>query len=322
MFARRLITHKKAIQPQPVTAITAALLALTALTGQAQMTMPEAARVQKITDGLHVVMGVGGNIAVSSGADGVLMVDDDMPPVAGKIAAAIATITDQPVDMVFNTHWHFDHTGGNRYFGEQGALIIAHDNVRARMAVDQKSLLTNSVTKASPKVALPVVTFDNEISFHMNGQTIVAKHVKRPAHTDGDAILYFKEANVIHMGDNFFNRLYPVVDISAGGTADGMIAAMDTVIAEANADTVIIPGHGPVSDLDGLKAFRAMLDTVNQRIRSLVAQGKTADEVVALKPTTDYDAEWAWEFMPAERWTRLMYDSAVSAIAIENKQKQ
>ena len=317
MFVRRPLIRKL-----PATWVTATLLAITALPGQAQMTIPEAAKVQKIADGLHVVMGMGGNIAVSSGEDGVLIVDDDMPPVAGKIAAAIATITDKPVDMVFNTHWHFDHTGGNKFFGEKGALIIAHDNVRARMAVDQTSLLTNSVTKASPKVALPVVTFDNEISFHLNGLTIVAKHVKRPAHTDGDAILYFKEANVIHMGDNFFNGLYPVVDISAGGTADGMIAAMDAVIAEVNADTVIIPGHGPVSDIDGLRAFRSMLDTVNTRIRALVEQGKTADEVVSLAPTADYDAEWAWEFMPAERWTRLMYDSAVSSIAMENVKNQ
>jgi glyoxylase-like metal-dependent hydrolase (beta-lactamase superfamily II) len=299
--------------------LSTSLIATTAL---AQFAVPDKAKVQKVADGLHVVMGVGGNIAVSSGADGVFMVDDDMPPVAGKIAAAIATITDQPVDMVFNTHWHFDHTGGNQFFGEQGALIIAHDNVRARMAVDQQSLLSGSVTKASPDIALPVVTFDNEISFHMNGQTIVAKHVKRPAHTDGDAIIYFTEANVIHMGDNFFNGLYPVVDISAGGTADGMIAAMDAVIAEARADTVIIPGHGPVSDIEGLKAFRAMLDTVNKRIRLRVEEGKTADEVVALQPTVDYDADWAWDFMPAERWTRLMYDSVVQTIAIENLEKQ
>ncbi len=295
-----------------------ALLCMAAGTAQAQFAVPDAARVEKIADGLHVVMGVGGNIALSSGADGVLIVDDDMPPVAEKISAAIATVTDQPVDMVLNTHWHFDHTGGNQFFAEQGALIVAHDNVRARMAVDQVSRLTNGVTKASPKIALPVVTFDNQISFHLNGQTIRAEHVKRPAHTDGDAIIYFTEANVVHMGDNFFNGLYPVVDISAGGTADGMLAAIDAALARVDADTVIIPGHGPVSDREGLRQFRSMLDTVNQRIRALVAQGKTADEVVAAKPTAEYDEKWAWEFMPAERWTRLMYDSAVEAIAMEN----
>lgn len=299
----------------------AAMACFTAGTAQAQFAVPEAASVQPIADGLHVVMGMGGNIALSSGEDGVLIVDDDMPPMAEKIAAAVATITDQPVDMVLNTHWHFDHTGGNKFFGEQGALIVAHDNVRARMAVDQPSRLTGTVSKASPKIALPVVTFDNRITFHMNGHTIRVEHVKRPAHTDGDAIIWFEEANAVHMGDNFFNGLYPVIDLSAGGTADGMIAAMDGVIARVDADTVIIPGHGPVSDVEGLKNFRNMLDTVNSRIRKAVAEGKTADEVVLLRPTADYDEEWAWEFMPAERWTRLMYDSAVEAIALENKLK-
>ena len=296
-----------------------AMLCMAAGTAQAQLNVPEAARVQQITDGLHVVMGAGGNIALSSGADGVLIVDDDMPPLAEKIGAAIATVTEQPVDLVLNTHWHFDHVGGNRFFAERGALIVAHDNVRARMAVRQVSRFTGGSVPPSPKIALPVVTFDNHIRFHMNGQTITAEHVKRPAHTDGDSVIYFKEANVVHMGDNFFNGLYPVIDISAGGTADGMIAAMDAVIARVSSDTVIIPGHGPVSDVEGLKKFRGMLATVNARIKQLVKEGKTADEVVALKPTAAYDQEWAWDFMPPERWTRIMYDSAVESIAAENK---
>ncbi|NND55118.1 MAG: MBL fold metallo-hydrolase, partial [Gammaproteobacteria bacterium] len=169
--------------------------------------------------------------------------------------------------------------------------------------------------------AWPVLTFSDEMTLHLNGQTIHARHVKRPAHTDGDAIIYFEEANVIHMGDTFFLGLYPVIDLSAGGTADGMIAAIDNVLAEADADTVIIPGHGPVSDVEGLKQFRAMLDTVNKRIRLLVEEGKTADEVVALKPTINYDEGWAWDFMPPERWTRLMYDSVVETIALEQADK-
>jgi len=277
--------------------------------------------VQKISDGLHVVMGAGGNIAVSSGPDGVFMVDDDMPPVAEKIAAAIATITDQPVDLLINTHWHFDHTGGNKFFAERGALIIAHENVRERMASKQPSRLTGSTIPASPPIALPVVTFDNEMKLHLNGLSIRASHVKRPAHTDGDSIIWFEEANVVHMGDNFFNGMYPVIDLSAGGTADGMIAAIDGVLDQVDDATVIIPGHGPVSDAEGLRRFRTMLDTVNKRIRLLVEEGKTDDEVVALKPTVNYDEEWAWSFMPSERWTRLMYDSVVETIALENSEK-
>ncbi len=289
-----------------------------ALTAQAQITFPEQASVQQVAEGLHVVMGAGGNIAVVSGPDGVLIVDDDMPPMAEKIAAAVATITPEPVDLILNTHWHFDHTGGNKFFAGQGALIVAHDNVRARMSVDTLSRLTGSVSKASPPEALPVLTYADRMTFHMNGLTIRAEHVKRPGHTDGDSIIWFEEANVVHMGDNFFNGLYPVIDLSAGGTADGMIEAMDSVLARVNDDTVIIPGHGPVTDRAGLRAFREMLNTVNKRIRLLVEEGKTADEVVALKPTFNYDEDWAWSFMPPDRWTRLMYDSVVEAIAQEN----
>ena len=320
MIFNSFTNRTKTLAMKKYSCFPALLIDLVALVpAQAQFAVPEQASVQKIAEGLHVVMGVGGNIAVSSGPDGVFIVDDDMPPLSGKIAAAIASITDKPVDMVFNTHWHFDHTGGNKFFAGKGALILAHDNVRAKMAVDQYSLLTGGVTKASAKEALPVVTFDSQITFHLNGQTIRAEHIKRPAHTDGDSIIYFVEANVIHMGDIFFNGLYPVIDISAGGTADGMIAAMDDIIATVDADTVIIPGHGPVSDVEGLMKFRAMLDTVNKRIRLLVEEGKSADEVVLLKPTVTYDEEWAWQFMPAERWTRLMYDSVVQTIGLENK---
>jgi glyoxylase-like metal-dependent hydrolase (beta-lactamase superfamily II) len=284
----------------------------------AQMEIPEKASVQKIAEGLHVVMGAGGNIAVSSGPDGVFIVDDDLAPLAEKIEAAIATITDQPVDMVFNTHWHFDHAGGNEYFGARGALIIAHDTVRHRLATRQFSRLTNSESEPVANVALPVVTFNDEISFYLNGMTIRARHVARPAHTDGDSIIWFEEANVVHMGDNFFNGLYPVIDLSAGGTAQGLLDSIDAVISQVNADTVIIPGHGPVSDVDGLRKFRAMLGTVHARITLLVGEGKTADEIVALRPTTNFDAAWEWFFMPTERWTRLMYDSIIEEMAAVN----
>lgn len=284
---------------------------------RAQLTIPDEAQVQKLADGLHVVMGLGGNIALSTGPDGVFIVDDDMPPMADKIAAAIATVTDQPVSMVFNTHWHFDHTGGNKFFGEQGALIVAHDNTRKRMSTKQFSKLTGSTTPPSPAAALPVITFATSATFHINGQTIRAEHVTRPAHTDGDAMIFFAPANVVHMGDTFFNGMYPVVDISAGGTADGIIAAIDALLPRLADDAVIIPGHGPVSDKAGLLRFRTMLDTVNTRIKALLAEGKSADEVVELRPTAEFDADWAWNFMPAERWTRLMYDSAVAAAALD-----
>ncbi|MEE4184735.1 MAG: MBL fold metallo-hydrolase [Gammaproteobacteria bacterium] len=281
----------------------------------AQIEIPEQASVQQVAPGLHVIRGVGGNIALSTGPDGVLIVDDDMPPLSGKIAAAIATVTPDPVSLVFNTHWHFDHAGGNRYFGERGALIVAQDNVHKRLSEKQFSKLTGTTTPPAPAAALPVITFDRQLTFHLNGLTIRAEHVPQPAHTDGDAIIFFEEINVVHMGDTFFNGLYPVIDISSGGTADGILAAIDAVMPRLNATTVVIPGHGPVSDRDGLRGFREMLSSVNERVKELVAAGKSADEVVALRPTRRYDEQWAWNFMPPERWTRLMYDSAVASAA-------
>jgi cyclase len=265
-------------------------------------------KVIKLTDSIHVLMGIGGNIGVSSGADGVFIIDDDMPPVAAKIDAALRTIQDEPVRMVFNTHWHFDHTGGNKHFGEQGALIIAHDNVRERMSTQQFSALTNTKTQPSSDVAIPVVTFDSTISFHLNGDTIRAQHIPL-GHTDGDSVLFFEDQNVVHMGDLFFNKMYPVVDISAGGSARGMIRAIDTLLPMLNEDTVLIPGHGEVAGISELKDFRQMLNTVTNRVQMLVDEGKTADEVVARMPSINYDAEWAWQFMPPERFVRLIYDS-------------
>ncbi len=264
--------------------------------------------VTELAPGIHVMMGMGGNIGVSSGEDGLFIIDDDMPPMAQKVEAAVRTISDEPVKMVFNTHWHFDHTGANEHFGKQGALIVAHDNVRERMSTEQFSRFTNSEVPASPDDALPVVTFDKTISFHLNDQTIKAVHIPL-GHTDGDAILIFEEANIVHMGDLFFNEMYPVIDISAGGSVWGMIDAINTALPYLNEETVIIPGHGAVAGVEELKGFQTMLKTVANRVQLLIDDGKTADEVVALQPTINFDDAWAWQFMPPERFTRLIYDS-------------
>ena len=276
----------------------------------AQMPAPEDVEVKVIplNENLHVLMGIGGNIAVSSGPDGVFIVDDDVPPLSPKIAAAIKTISDQPVKMVFNTHWHFDHAGGNQYFGEAGALIVAHDNVRERMSTTQFSKFFNTETKPSPDIALPVVTFDSTATFHLNGQTIKAIHMP-PAHTDGDSMLRFEEANVVHLGDVFFNKMFPFIDLGSGGSVEGIMATVDQILPTIDADTRIIPGHGPVGTKADLEAYRAMLGLVTARISALIEEGKTRDEVIALRPTTNFDAEWAWNFLPAERWVGLVYDS-------------
>jgi len=281
-----------------------------------QMATPEETEVRIIPlgDGLHMLMGIGGNIAVSSGVDGVVLVDDDVAPMSEKIKAALATISPAPVKMVFNTHWHFDHAGGNQFFGEQGALIVAHDNVRERMSTAQFSSFFNSETKPSPESALPVITFDSTATFHLNGQTIQAIHAP-PAHTDGDSILLFEEANVAHLGDVFFNRMYPFIDIDGGGSAQGIIDAVDSILPLLNEDTKIIPGHGPLATLDDLKQYRSMLMLVTARMQALIDEGKTREQVITLRPTTNFDAEWAWSFLPAERWTGLIYNSLVESAA-------
>jgi len=259
-----------------------------------------------VATGIYMLMGQGGNIGVSLGADGVLLIDDQFAPMNEKIAAAIRDITDRPVKMVLNTHWHGDHTGGNEQFGEAGALIIAHDNVRKRMNSTQFSSFFRSETPPSPAAALPVITFDSEITLHINDMTIHAVHVV-PAHTDGDSIISFREANVLHLGDTFFNGFYPFIDIDSGGSIRGMIEVVDRALPRINAETKIMPGHGPLADRKALVAYRDMLQAVADRIDTLIASGSTRQQVIDAKPTADYDAEWGDGFIKPDQWVGLVY---------------
>jgi glyoxylase-like metal-dependent hydrolase (beta-lactamase superfamily II) len=248
-------------------------------------------RATKAGDGVYMLQGAGGNIGVSAGADGVVLVDDQYAPLTDKIKAAIATINSGPIRFLINTHWHFDHTGGNENLGKSGVVIVAHENVRRRMSAEQFVTSFAQPIPASPAGALPVVTFTDAVTFYYNGDSISAFHVA-PAHTDGDVIVWFRHANVVHMGDTFFNGRYPLVDLASGGAVGGMIAAADRVLAIADADTKIIPGHGPLGDRVALQAYRAMLVTVRDRIRQAVAAGRTLAQVQAAKPTAEFDAVW------------------------------
>ena len=230
-----------------------AVLALFAITpAGAQNFDSVQVRGTPVAGSVHMLVGSGGNMGLVVGDDATFLVDDQFAPLTEKVLAAIRSITPTPVKFVLNTHWHFDHTGGNENIGKAGALIFAHENVRRRMSTDQFIEALNRREPPSPRGALPVVTFTDTVSFHLNGDSIVVFHVP-PAHTDGDAIVMFMKANVVHMGDVFVTDRYPFVDLSSGGSIHGIIGAADRVLAVTNAQTKIIPGHGP--------AFRPTAET-------------------------------------------------------------
>jgi len=299
-----------ALSPARCAALLTLVLSHSIALGQIPSVEETEFEIVPLADGLDMLMGIGGNIVISSGADGTFIVDDELAPMSDKLAAAIGAISPEPVKIVFNTHWHFDHTGGNQFFGEQGALIVAHDSVRERMSTTQFSSFFNTQTKPSPNAALPVFTFDSTATFHWNGQTIRAIHMP-PAHTDGDSILLFQEANVAHLGDVFFNGMYPLIDIDGGGSVKGIIDAVDSILPLLNEETKIIPGHGPLATLEDLRKYRSMLMLVTARMQVLIDEGKSKEEVIVLRPTFNFDTDWAWSLFPADLWTGLVYDSLV-----------
>lgn len=263
-------------------------------------------KTEKLAEGVWMLTGAGGNIGVSAGADGVFLIDSQYAPLTDKIKSAVAGLSTKPVRFVLNTHWHGDHVGGNENLGKTGVVIVAHDNVRKRMSSEQFIKAFNSKVPASPAVALPLVTFLDSISFHLNGDDVDAFHVP-PAHTDGDAIVYFRKANVLHMGDTFFNGMYPFVDLSTGGSIAGMIAACDRGLGMGDASTKVIPGHGPSGSKADLKAFRDMLMASRDAVAPLVKAGKTLDDVKAAKPTAALDEKWGKGFMKPDVWVSIVY---------------
>lgn len=261
-----------------------------------------------VAGGVHMLIGAGGNIAVSSGEDATFVVDDQFAPLTDKIVAAIRAITDRPIKFLVNTHWHGDHTGGNENFAQAGVVIVAHDNVRHRMSVEQFLARFNQRVPPSPKAALPVITFGDGVTFHLNGDDIHVVHVAR-AHTDGDALVHWTRANVIHMGDVFFNGRYPFVDLSSGGSVEGMIEAVTAALRYVNDSTRIIPGHGPLAGRAELLAYRAMLVGSRDAVKKLIDQGKSVDQVVAARPTATWDAAWGGGSIKPDDWVSTIYQS-------------
>ncbi|GMR12655.1 MAG: MBL fold metallo-hydrolase [Gemmatimonadota bacterium] len=256
-------------------------------------------QTERLTEGLFVLMGSGGNIGLSIGEDGPFVIDDQFAPLTEKIKMAIAELTDRDVRWVLNTHWHGDHTGGNENFGEGGAFIVAHDNVFKRLNPAEFRDLVGERSAQMPEAGMPVVTFDRTMTFHWNGEDIRIFHVAH-AHTDGDAVVHFQKGDAVHMGDTFFNGFYPFIDVDSGGNVNGMIRSAEAVLAFATSNTKIIPGHGPVTDVIGLRSYRTMLMTVRDRVLTMVNDGASQQEVVASNPTADFDEAWASR---GDQWT-------------------
>jgi glyoxylase-like metal-dependent hydrolase (beta-lactamase superfamily II) len=265
-------------------------------------------KTHKLTDSIYMLEGAGGNIGVCIGQDGVFLIDDQYAPLTEKIKAAIAELTDKPVKFLINTHWHGDHVGGNEKLGEAGAVIVAHENVRKRMSTEQVMKIFNRTIPPSPKAALPVITFTRDLKFYFNGEEIEVTHAAH-AHTDGDAIIYFKNSNVVHTGDVYFNGMYPFIDAGSHGSINGVVDATIQLHTIINKDTKIIPGHGPLSDADAFQKYSTMLMTIRDRVKEHIAAGRSLEEMLAMRPSKDYDEMWGKGFMTPDQFLSIAYQT-------------
>ncbi|MFN2100680.1 MBL fold metallo-hydrolase [Altererythrobacter sp. MF3-039] len=260
---------------------------------------------QELEAGVSVLFGAGGNMAVSHGKDGTILIDDQFAPLTPKIEAAVTELGADPVHYVINTHWHGDHTGGNEHFGKQGAHIFAHENVRVRMGSDQ--MRGEQVIAASPEAALPVVTFERGVTLHLNGDTIDVLFIGG-GHTDGDSIVRWREKNIVHMGDLYFKIPgWPYVDLNSGGDIENMLFSLDSAIAMMDSDTKVIPGHGPMSDRAELIAYRNAIGEAVTRVRALKDSGVTLEEAVAARPLDSF--ERGEGFINADRFIGFVWNS-------------
>ncbi|MCH8058759.1 MAG: MBL fold metallo-hydrolase [Proteobacteria bacterium] len=261
-----------------------------------------------LSDTLTMLKGQGGNIAISAGEDGVYIIDDQLQPLTDQLLVAISEISDQPIRFVINTHFHHDHVGGNETIGKGGAVIIAHDNIHQRMSSDYYSNFFDNTWPAWPQDALPVITFNDQITLHFNGEIAKVYHVPH-GHTDGDSIVHFPASDVIHMGDIYFNGLYPYIDLDGGGNIQGMIAGAELGVSIAGEDTQIIPGHGPLSNKANLAEYRDFLVTARNNVQKLIDQGKNLEQAVAARPTAQWDATLGAVWITPEQLVIFIYNS-------------
>ncbi|MCB9748347.1 MAG: MBL fold metallo-hydrolase [Candidatus Omnitrophica bacterium] len=260
----------------------------------------------RVNESVYMLEGEGGNIALSIGADGVLMIDDQFAELHKKIMTAINELSTAPIKFLINTHWHGDHTGGNELMNATGTHIIAHDNVRQRLSTKQIRKMLERISEARDKEALPVLTFKESIKLHFNDETIDVMHFQ-PGHTDGDSVIFFQKANVVHMGDLFFNGRYPFIDLDSGGDVDGYIQSVQTVLDKISEDAQIIPGHGPLGTKKDLQVFYNMLQSSRQLIQKAVAEKKSLEEIQQLELPEAFQEGWGSGFVNKERWFSTLY---------------
>ena len=264
--------------------------------------------------GVHMLESFGGNIGVLAGDEGVLLVDAEWPQLHDKVVAAVAKISPKPIRYLVNTHWHWDHVGGDGLFGKAGVVIFSSEQTRAHIVQAQKQNNAPGTPYAVDPAAIPVVTITNGTKFHLAGQTVEVIHVP-PAHTDGDLIVRFVEADVIQTGDTFFHGFYPDIDQPHGGTIDGMIALYDTLYKMCGPKTKIIPGHGPVANRDDVREYQAMLREVRNRVAKAVAAGMTEEQLVASHPLDDLDVKWGGNLIKQPYLLGIVYEE------LKDKQK-
>lgn len=269
-------------------------------------------KVTKVSGNIYMLEGEGGNIAASVGEDGIVIVDDQFAPLADKIQAALRNlgITDKPVRFVINTHYHGDHTGGNEPFANAGSTVIAQDNVRKRLETGGPSGIGGSAVrevKPAPKGALPIITFEHDVTVHLNGEDIRALHF--PAgHTDGDAVIFFPKNNVVHMGDDFVRYGFPFIDVASGGSVQGMIAAMEKVSAQLPPDVKVIPGHGALSNLDDVRAYTKMLRETSAVVQKAIDEHQTVEQMKQEKILEPWK-KWSGDFIDSDKFIETLYNS-------------
>jgi cyclase len=263
-------------------------------------------KATKVAGNVYMLEGLGGNIGVSVGDDGILIVDDQYAPLADKIRAALKGLADKKLRFILNTHWHGDHTGGNIAFGPE-APVIAHDNVRKRMSTEQKSEFFKRTTPASPKEALPLITFNESLSVHFNGEDIRAIHFPH-GHTDGDIVVFFTNSNVVHLGDDFFAGRFPFVDLESGGNVEGLIKNIGELMGKIPEGAKLIPGHGPISTIEDLKSYHRMLQQTTDIVRKKIAAGKTVAQIKT-EGLPDEWKTWGTGFIKTDLWLEIVYNS-------------